>query len=249
MKASTSDRRQALAEIARARRGGSAGRLLRRAAVAIALAAALAAITSWLLGFFHTPAEVLAVRALVDAEVETLRRVARNEAPLSYESESRGAIIDTMRQVPEPYRDQARRELGRLPEAREAAEVDSFFSLPAAQRGAELDRRIRAEEARRQAWAAERARRTAERETEPGRGGAAAAGTDGGGPGRSAASPATTGGGGWSSGSPGRGTEEGRNLRAKWRIDRSTAESRARRLEYQRLKEQRRIQLGLGQGR
>lgn len=52
-------------------------------------------------------------------------------------------------------------------------------------------------------------------------------------------------------GGPGAGirTEEGRNLRAKARIDQSTAESRARRAEYRRLRDQRRVELGLAPGR
>ena len=43
----------------------------------------------------------------------------------------------------------------------------------------------------------------------------------------------------------GDGTEESRNARSKSRLDKSTAASRARGTEYRRLKDQRRIELGL----
>ena len=139
MAATVSSRRQALADLARSRRAeGSTGRLIRRTAVGVILAALIGWIVLWLLGFFSTPKEVLAVRALVDGQVAELERVARNEAPLSYEGGSFGAMFETMRQVPEAYRDQARAEMGRLFAARERAEIDSFFAMPPAQRQAEL---------------------------------------------------------------------------------------------------------------
>ena len=241
MAATVSSRRQALADMARSRRAeGSTGRLIRRTAVGVILAALIGWIVLWLLGFFSTPKEVLAVRALVDGQVAELERVARNEAPLSYEGGSFGAMFETMRQVPEAYRDQARAEMGRLFAARERAEIDSFFAMPPAQRQAELDRRIQAEDARRRAWQAERASREASRE---GGGRPVLAGGQAGGAVRGQTA---------SAGNPGSGgrrqrsrTEESRNQRRKWRLDRSTAESRARRTEYRRLKDQRRIELGI----
>jgi hypothetical protein len=239
MAATVSSRRQALADLARSRRAeGSTGRLIRRTAVGVILAALIGWIVLWLLGFFSTPKEVLAVRALVDGQVAELERVARNEAPLSYEGGSFGAMFETMRQVPEAYRDQARAEMGRLFAARERAEIDSFFAMPPAQRQAELDRRIQAEDARRRAWQAERASREASREGGPRGGDSQAAGTRGGPP--PAAGPPSSGGR-----RRGDGTEDSRNMRRKSRLDRSTAESRARRTEYRRLKDQRRIELGI----
>lgn len=233
MAATVSARRRALADLARAHRDrDSRARILRSAAVGLAIVSLLSVLILWLAGFFSTPREVLAVRALVDERLVELQRVARNEAPLSYDGESFRAMFETMRQVPEAYRDQARREIGRLFEAREAAEVDSFFGMPPERRMDELDRRLRAEDERRKAW---QARRDAQR--------------DGGGGGPpSAAGPS---GGGGRPGGPGAGmrTEEGRNLRAKARIDQSTAESRARRAEYRRLRDQRRVELGLAPGR
>jgi hypothetical protein len=239
MAATVSSRRQALADLARSRRAeGSTGRLIRRTAVGVILAALIGWIVLWLLGFFSTPKEVLAVRALVDGQVAELERVARNEAPLSYEGGSFGAMFETMRQVPEAYRDQARAEMGRLFAARERAEIDSFFAMPPAQRQAELDRRIQAEDARRRAWQAERASREGSREGGPRGGDSQAAGTRGGPP--PAAGPPSSGGR-----RRGDGTEDSRNMRRKSRLDRSTAESRARRTEYRRLKDQRRIELGI----
>lgn len=247
MATNLSARRQALAEIARARAAGDAsGRRVRQLAGALALLILLGLIVLavlWTTGAFGTPESVRAVRALVDEEVAALERVARNEAPfpVSADGGPQGRLAEAMRQVPEAYRGQARREMGRLAEAREAAEVDSFFGLPAEQRMAELDHRIRAEEERRQAWAAERARREQARAAQgtagKGSGPPAAAGTPAA---ASGAAPAVA-----RVGPPRGGTEESRNLRFKARIDRSTAESRARRGEYRRLKEQRRIELGL----
>ncbi|MFM8414630.1 MAG: hypothetical protein ACKOCX_07890 [Planctomycetota bacterium] len=237
MAATVSARRQALADIARARHDrDSTAQNLRTAAVGLAIAILLVASILWLAGFFSTPREVLAVRALVDERVAELGRVARNEIPLSYEGDSFRPMFETMRQVPEAYREQARQEIGRLFEARETAEVDSFFGMPPERRTAELDRRIRAEEERRKAWQARRdEQRSAAGDGRPSAdGGSGRARTDGGG------RPA----GGW-----GNATEEGRNQRAKARIDRSTAESRARRTEYRRQKDQRRIELGLSPGR
>ena len=256
MAATASARRQSLADLARSRRGeGSAGRWVRRVAVVIILAALIGWGLLWLLGFFSTPQEVLAVRALVDDQVAELDRVARNEVPLSFEGGSFGAMFETMRQVPEAYRDQARAEMGRLFAARERAEIDSFFSMPPDQRQAELDRRIRAEDARRRAWQAERSSRESARPGGPrGEGGGRGEGGPGGsrergggqaGGGRTsqvATSTPASGSRGWRRGG---GTEESRNMRRKRRLDQSTAESRARRTEYRRAKDQRRIELGI----
>jgi type IV secretory pathway VirB10-like protein len=236
--ATASARRQALADLARARTGdSSAAVLVRRSAIAVVILGFLALAVLWMLGFFSTPKELRAVQTLVDQQVAELQRVARNEAPFGSGGESFGTMFETIRQVPEAYRDQARSELGRLFEARETAEVNSFFGMPPEQRMAELDRRIRAEEERRKAWEARRRpseERRSERPAPSGERADRSAGTGGGG-----RSPQASG--------PGRGirTEEGRNLRAKSRIDRTSAETRARRTEYRRLKDQRRIELGI----
>jgi uncharacterized membrane protein YgcG len=242
MAATASARRQALSDLAQARRGeGSNGTLIRRLAIGVVILGLLGLVVLWLLGFFSVPQELRAVQALVDQQVAELQRVARNEVPFGSGGESFGAMFETMRQVPEAYRDQARSELGRLFEARETAEVNSFFGLPPEQRTAELDRRIRAEEERRKAW---EARRRGAEDRRPER--SAASGESRQGSAGNAAGGGSPRGGGWSGG-PGRGnrTEEGRNMRAKSRIDRTSAETRARRTEYRRLKDQRRIELGI----
>ena len=125
MAATVSARRQALADLARARHDrNSTAKTARTAAVGLAIAILLVVVILWLAGFFGPPREVLAVRALVDERIAELGRVARNEIPLSYEGDSFRAMFETMRQVPEAYREQARQEIGRLFEARERAEVD-----------------------------------------------------------------------------------------------------------------------------
>ena len=239
MAASVSARRQALAELARSRRAeGSANRAVKLTAITVVVLG-LAGLT-WLFLGGGAPAEILAVRAGVDGQIAQLREAARSGQPFTPNDSSFGAVFETMRSVPEAYRDQARAEIGRLMEAREAAEVDSYFAMPPEQRAAELDRRIKSEEERRQKWEAERERRAAER-------GSQGDGQQQGGPG----SQAMAGGQQPTAGAtpPGASrrdrSEEGRNARSKQRIDKTSAENRARQTEYRRAKDQRRIQLGL----
>jgi hypothetical protein len=239
MAATVSARRQALAELARSRRPTGLDRWIRPLAISIVALGLVGLAVLWLLGFFSSPRELLAVRAAVDGEVAELERMASGEVPFGAGSASFGSIMQVMRDVPEQYRDQARREMGRLFEARERAEVSSYFAIPPERRAAELDRRLKEEEARRSRWQAERDRRMAERGDA---GGAARGQQMGGGTG---AAPAQRGGAAGQPRRRGDGTEEGRNTRSKQRLDRSTADARARSTEYRRAKDQRRIQLGL----
>lgn len=226
MATTLSDRRQALAELARERRAdGSARRILWRSAVAVL--GLMAVLGLWLSGRSSTPPELLAVQATVDRRISEIREAARSGGTATADSGSWSTVFETIRQVPEAYREQARAELGRLFEARETAEVESYFALPPERRAAELDRRIKAEEDRRQAREAERNQRTAE-----------AGGRPGGPPGARGGGPPT-------GGRRRDGSEEGRNARSKRYLDKTAAESRARRTEYHRAKDQRRIQLGL----
>jgi hypothetical protein len=239
MAATVSARREALAELVRARRGsGPTGAVVRRLAAGAGVLGLVALTVLWLLGFFSGPREVLAVRAAVDGQMVELERMARGEVPYGEASASFAPVMQAMRDVPEQYREQARQEMGRLFEARERAEVSSYFAVPPAQRAAELDRRIKEEEARRARWQAERDRRMAER----GDGGGAGRGQQVAGGG--GAPPPQQGGAGGQRRQRDR-TEEGRNNRSKQRLDRSTADARARSTEYRRAKDQRRIQLGL----
>jgi len=237
MTATVSARRQALSELARSRRAeGSAGRAVKLAAIALVLLGLGGLV--WMLVRGGTPAEVLAVRASVDGQIAQLQQAARSGQPFDPDDAGFGAVFETVRRVPEAYRDQARQEIGRLFEAREVAEVESYFALPPEQRAAELGRRIKAEEERRRKWEAERERRAAERGANEGQGPRGPGGSPqaGGQPGPQGGPP----------GVPRRdGTEEGRNARSKQRIDKTFAETRARQTEYRRAKDQQRIQMGL----
>jgi uncharacterized membrane protein YgcG len=240
MAATASAKRAALADLARSKNGPSGGQIVRNVSIGIVVLGLLALFVMWLLGFFSAPAEVRAVQSMVDEQIQHLERVARNEA--SFEEGSMGVVFETMRQVPREYREQAGREMGRLFEAREKAEVNSYFAMAPEQRMAEMDRRLKAEDDRRKAWEAERAQRQAQGSD---RGGQRS--QQGGGPGGGRGGPPGGGGGPPGGGGPrgGMRTEESRNMRSKQRIDSSSAESRARSMEYRRIKEQRRVELGL----
>jgi uncharacterized membrane protein YgcG len=229
----SADRRRTLADLVRERDDGRrSGGLLRRIAIGLLVAALLALLLMWLLGWFSVPREVLEIRGLVDGQIAELRKVARNEVPLADASMGFSTVLDRVRVLPPDLRRQAGREIGRMFEAREQAEMESYFNLPPERRQAELDRRIKAEEQRRQAREAERAKRESQRPA-PAAGQQTAGGP--GGPG-----------GGRSSGGRGRSTtEEERNARSKRRIDRSSPQERAQRTEYRRALDERRTQLGL----
>lgn len=237
MSTAASDRRRVLADLVRERGGGRPpGGLVRRTVIGLILAALLALLLAWLLGFFRVPREVLEIRGLVDGEIAELRKVARNEASLPSDSGGFAVIRDRLRDLPPDLRRPANREVGRLVAAREQAELDSYFNLPPERRQAELDRRIKADEDRRKAREVARAERESQRSAPPagapavGGSGAAAGGRSG---------PPTGGGRSRST------TEDERNARSKRRIDRTSPDERARRTEYRRAIDERRAQLGL----
>ncbi len=232
---SQADRRRAVAALAAERDERSAGSRMARRAAAIALILLGLLALFWGMGLFSSPRAVADVERLVEKQVAEYDRVSRGEVPFEA-APSFGAFWDTMRDVPREYRAQVGEQMGRLWEARERAEMASYFHLPPTQRQAELDRRIKAEEARRQTREAERAERDRARPSngqQAGNGGQG--GPGGGGPG-----------GGGSGGPPGgTRTEAGRNDRSKQRIDRSTPEERSMRAEYRRAMDARRRQLGM----
>jgi len=233
--ASSADKRLAVAALAADRdKQGAAGRFLNRAAIILLMLFLFAMPTLWAFGFFSAPPAVVEIKHLVDQQVAEYNRVARGEVP--YGTPSSGAIFEKMRDMPREYREQIGPQMGRLWEARERAEMASYFAMPPERRQAELDRRIKAEENRRKAWQAEREKRDQQRAAsgQASNGGPGGRGPGGGGPG----------GGGRSGG----GTEEGRNDRSKRRIDQSTPEQRAQQTEYRRAMEERRTQLGLPSG-
>jgi uncharacterized membrane protein YgcG len=245
--ASTVEKRRAVAAFAADRnKQGSGGRFLKRAAVALLILFLLAMPTLWAFGFFSSPRAVVEVKQLVDQQVAEYDRVARGEVPYG-DSPSSGAIYEKMRDMPREYREQIGPQMGRLGEARERAEMASYFAMPPEKRQAELDRRIKADEERRNAWQAEREKRDQQRAARGeqasdggGRGGPGGGGPGGGGPGGGGGGPGGGGGGGRSGG-----TEQSRNDWAKRRIDQSSAEERAQRTEYRRAVDERRTQLGL----
>lgn len=233
----SADRRQALADLVRERDGDrTPGGLLRRTAVGLFVAALLALLLMWLFGFFSVPREVLEIRGLVDGQIAELRKVARNEVPLSYDAAGFNTLFDRVRDLPPDLRRQAGREVGRLFEAREQAEMDSYFNLPPERRQAELDRRIRADEERRKAREAERAKRESQR---PAQAASPRPAGGSGGPPNAAGVPPSGRGRGRSA------TEDERNARRKTSIDRSSPDERARQTEYRRAIDERRTQLGL----
>ena len=248
--ASSADKRRAVAALAADRnKQGAGGRFLKRTAVVALLLLLFGMPTLWAFGFFSSPKAVAEIKQLVDQQVAEYDRVARGEIPFGSGPSAR-AMFDKMRDMPREYREQVGPQMGRLWEARERAEMASYFALPPEKRQAELDRRIKAEEDRRKAWQAERDKRNQERAASGqqanngngpgGRGGPGGGGPGGGGPGGGGGPP----GGGRPSG----GTEEGRNDRSKRRIDQSSPEQRAQQAEYRRAMEERRTQLGLPSG-
>ncbi len=226
MAATATARRQALADFARSRkREGGTGRVTRRIALVMIVLCLLGLAVAWFAGFFTTPQDVVALRAAVDTEIAQLERMAKGEIPYSEGNRSFGSIMDVARKVPDQYRDQ---EMSRFFRAYEAAEISSYFALPPDQRAAELDRRIKAEEARRARWEAERQERATAEATASGGAGS-----------------------GQASGAPQGGrrvrvrTEETRNAWVKRYIDRTSADGRARRTEYRRAKDQRKLAMGI----
>lgn len=241
--------RQMIRETVRRHRGEGPSdkrRWLRRTGQVLSLLLLPAGLLLWWGGFFTPPAAVAEIRSLVDEEVARLAKVSRNEIPYGSADPDMGEWFQKFRDVPEGYRDEVRREMGRLFSARERAATSSYFALPPAQRKAELDRRIKAEDARRQQWMAERAARS-----QNDRPGNSQTGSNAG-PGRGEAQRGA---------GPQRGpsdqagrrrgprTEDSRNEWMKRRIDASSPEERARRTEYRRAMNERREQLGLSPGR
>jgi uncharacterized membrane protein YgcG len=236
--ASSADKRRAVAALAADRtKQADGGRFLKRAAIALLLLFLFAMPTLWAFGFFSAPPAVAEIKQLVDQQVVEYNRVARGEVP--YGTPSSSAIFEKMRDMPREYREQIGPQMGRLWEARERAEMASYFAMPPEKRQAELDRRSKADEDQ-----AEREKRDQQRSVS----GQQAGGGGGRGPGGGGGGPGAGGGGPGGGSSRGGGTEEARNERSKRRIDQSSPEQRAQQTEYRRAMEERRTQLGLPTG-
>ena len=248
-----SEKRILLARLADARdsaRGGPKRRALIRAVVALVIVAIVVCLILWFLGFFSTPKEVLEIRTMVDEQIGQLQKVARNEAPLTYDTANFRQNWDRMRAMPPEVRDQVRNEMERLFRAREKAERQSYFAMPPQERQKELDRRIQAEQTRRQARQ-QRGNQNGGNSPNAGLGQSGPGGRGGNARGGGGGAPAG-GGGGPAGGRPGGGrggSEDARNARSKQRIDATSPEDRAQSVEYRRAMDARRQQLGLSPGR
>jgi len=219
-------------------------RLALQVLVGLAVMALLVTGVLWAGGAFSDPAEVRALRSEVDRQVAQYDQIAAGNGTFSGSAGDFGSMFEMMRSVPEGYRDQVRGEMGRLFEARERAEINSFFNMSPDQRMAELDRRIQDEnaqrEARRQQWSQRQS------SGDQSRGPRGDAGGRGGPPGGGAAQ-----GGGGDRGR-GRGRPTSDEQRQQWRVsrlDNTSPQGRAQRDEYRRLMRERREQLGLSGGR
>jgi len=250
---SAGDARRALASMERERRAPAGpGIWLQRAAVAAIVLFLLSLLWGWAFGWFSTPAEVLEVRATINQQIADLDKAGKGQVPYDGGPDM-GKVFRSMRDLPEGMRDQVRRDIGRLMEANERAQVNSFFNMPPAQRQAELDRRIKVEAERRKQFSANRGARGGNRggsppgqETSNGALGGGRAG-GGGGPG-GGGRPGGGGGGPPGGGGPRGGSEEDRNNRRKSALDNTDPEQRARRTEYRRQMDERRQQMGMGGG-
>jgi len=230
---------------------------MKRGALTAGAVLLLTLLTGWALGWYSTPPQVVEVRAAINEQIAELDKVSKGQSPFAGGPDM-GKVRDSMRHLPEGMRDQVRRDFGRLMEAGETAQVNSFFILPPAQRQAELDRRIKAEDDARKKRSADRAKggnRGSQQGTaggqpggaRPGDGQTAAAnrGAGAGGRGPGGGGGPASGGGGARGGS----SEEDRNKRRKSMLDNSDPEQRGRRAEYRRQMEERRQQVGGGSGR
>jgi hypothetical protein len=263
-----SEKRVFLARLAEARDtadGGPKKRLLKRSAVALVIVAMLAVLGMWISGFFSAPKELVEIRTMVDQQIVQLQKVARNEAPFTYNDTGFRKSWERMRDMSPEVRAQARDEMERLLRAREKAEQQSYFAMPPQERQKELDRRIKAEEARRQ-------QRASRNRGNGGNGGPGQAGAGGKGgeskkvllgrdganggaaQANAAGSPRNAGGGGQAGGG-GRpagtrgSSDEARTARSKRRIDSTDPDERAQNAEYRRQLDLRRQQLGINPGR
>ena len=245
-------RRALAATERRSKPGGNLSSWMKRGALTAGAVLLLTLLTGWALGWYSTPRQVLEVRAAINEQIAELDKVSDGQSPFAGGPDM-GKVRDSMRHLPEGMRDQVRRDLGRLMEAGETAQVNSFFLLPPDQRQAELDRRIKAEDDARKKRSADRAK-GANRGSQSGAGG----GQPGGGrpgDGQTASNRGGGGAGGGGGRGPGGGggprgfSEEDRNNRRKSMLDNSDPEQRGRRAEYRRQMEERRQQVGGGSGR
>ena len=218
---------------------GSAGRWI---GVIVALLV-FGLLGAWATGLFgrRTDVRIVEIRKMSD---EMSKQMAtggpQNEDEAKAFVQSMGQIREKIQALPEDLRGQAFRGggMGRGFQAAMQANMKSFFATPPAQREAELDRQIKREQMMQKAFAA--AGGFGGGPGGPGGGGPGGGGAPGGGGGRG------PGGGGGAGGGPG----GGGNPEA-WRkqmLDSTGPSQRAQFTEFRNAMDQRRQQLGIGNG-
>ena len=215
---------------------GSAGRWI-GAIVALLLVGLVGA---WAMGLFgrRIDARIVEIRNMSD---EMSKQMAtggpQNEDEAKAFAQSMGQIREKIQALPEDLRGQAFRGggMGRGFQAAMQANMKSFFATPPAQREAELDRQIKREQMMQKAFAAAGGFGGGR----PGGGPGGAGGPGGGGPAGGGGGPGGGGGGG------GGGNPEA------WRkqmLDSTSPSQRAQFTEFRNAMDQRRQQLGIGNG-
>lgn len=217
---------------------GSAGRRIGLVAALLVLGLAGA----WALGLFgrRTDARIVEIQKISE---EMSKQMAsggpQNEDEAKAFVQSMGQMREKVEALPEELRGQAFRGggMGRGFQAAMQANMKAFFSTPPEKRQAELDRQIKREQMMQKAFAAA-----------GGFGGGRPGG--GGGPGGPGGGGGGGGPGGGGAGGAGRGPGGGGNPEA-WRkqmLDNSSPSQRAQMTEFRNAMDQRRQQLGLGNG-
>jgi len=111
----------------------------------------------WFQGWFTTHPKVAAGRQAIGQQIAALEKAGAEQASLALDDRKYDALQRKVRSLPRDLRQQLAGDLHRLSEARDRAEVNSYFSLPPMQRQAEIDRRIQADVKAAQAKTAARA--------------------------------------------------------------------------------------------
>ena len=147
-----------VADLVRDRAAATRGRRLLRWIIWLGAVAALGFLLfGWFQGWFTTHPKVAAGRQAIGQQIAALEKAGAGQASLALFDKKYDALQKKVRALPKDLRQQLDGDLHRLSEARDRAEVNSYFSLPPTQRQAEIDRRIQAEVKATQAKTAARA--------------------------------------------------------------------------------------------
>jgi len=147
-----------VADLVRDRAAATRGRRLLRWILWLGAVAALGFLLFvWFQGWFTTHPKVAAGRQAIGQQIAALEKAGAGQASLALDDRKYDALQRKVRSLPRDLRQQLEGDLNRLSEARDRAEVNSYFSLPPMQRQAEIDRRIQADIQAKQAKAATRA--------------------------------------------------------------------------------------------